>query len=475
MPTVEEIKELELGTGAVITADWYTKLVDALLEFRSEIDAIPFDAYGYVTSDLVPDVDQALNLGIETKYFLSSRIGYGYFKHEVVVGSKSGTARLLPTSIDIPVLTVDPSLKAGRMWTRGDLNELRWSPDGATVATVYPVPITPHELSDTTIHLGYLLRTQLEYPTVDVFFAYLASINKTTIVKTGYGGGIITIDSFADRAIEGLNLGYRITLYGRHIDANNFYGGFRYVPAPTEDLYIAKMVAGTWTVLGVDAIDIGYEPRLLKFSCSGTTLSLYMDDSLRVSVTDPDITEGRFGGLTYCFEQSPEGYGESLTFRLLSPSSSITRRVLAYFEVPLKGTGKENDPFKPALPELIKDNRNILAIPYSSIIPTRKGKPIHNTCIIRVFEQPDRDPKLKPLSECIETITKTPGCKKMRREEALKRILEMNEKLHIFDLISKTKPTIREIQEYIDHVETQREVKLDIPTAKRHIMESAGW
>jgi len=32
MPTVEEIRELELGTGAVITAEWYTKLVNALLE-----------------------------------------------------------------------------------------------------------------------------------------------------------------------------------------------------------------------------------------------------------------------------------------------------------------------------------------------------------------------------------------------------------------------------------------------------------
>jgi len=60
MPTVEEIKELELGTGAVITADWYTKLVDALLEFRSEIDTLPAGLTGRAFSGLAKTVTETV-------------------------------------------------------------------------------------------------------------------------------------------------------------------------------------------------------------------------------------------------------------------------------------------------------------------------------------------------------------------------------------------------------------------------------
>ena len=50
-------------------------------------------------------------------------------------------------------------------------------------------------------------RADLEYPTEDVTFTYLAAINKLRTVS-GYGGGrtsarwILTVDSFTDKAIE---------------------------------------------------------------------------------------------------------------------------------------------------------------------------------------------------------------------------------------------------------------------------------
>jgi len=48
MPTWEEIQELKLKTGDVITEDWYDKLVDILnrLAFESAVDV-----YGYIHRD----------------------------------------------------------------------------------------------------------------------------------------------------------------------------------------------------------------------------------------------------------------------------------------------------------------------------------------------------------------------------------------------------------------------------------------
>jgi len=51
MPTKEEIDALKLGTGAVLTAEWFASLVEALHEFRDEIDALPQILRTLIASD----------------------------------------------------------------------------------------------------------------------------------------------------------------------------------------------------------------------------------------------------------------------------------------------------------------------------------------------------------------------------------------------------------------------------------------
>jgi len=75
MPTWEEIRELKLKTGDVITEDWYDKLVDILnrLAFESAVDV-----YGYIHRDLVPLVDAALRIGTPERRLLAIHVVYAY-------------------------------------------------------------------------------------------------------------------------------------------------------------------------------------------------------------------------------------------------------------------------------------------------------------------------------------------------------------------------------------------------------------
>ena len=48
------------------------------------------------------------------------------------------TVDISPNDITLPSLTSDPSLAKGKLWFRGDLGQLRFSPDGSNVKQVYP-------------------------------------------------------------------------------------------------------------------------------------------------------------------------------------------------------------------------------------------------------------------------------------------------------------------------------------------------
>jgi len=84
MPTREDIEELYLPTGRVITEEWYSKLTEVLHEFKDEIDGItPVISYGYIRGDIIPDLDLALNLGLKTLRFKQIHTGYGYFTYHL--------------------------------------------------------------------------------------------------------------------------------------------------------------------------------------------------------------------------------------------------------------------------------------------------------------------------------------------------------------------------------------------------------
>lgn len=55
---------------------------------------------------------------------------------EIKVGQN--TVKIDSESVTLASLTADPTLAEGKLFFRGDLDELRFSPDGATTKTVYP-------------------------------------------------------------------------------------------------------------------------------------------------------------------------------------------------------------------------------------------------------------------------------------------------------------------------------------------------
>jgi len=84
MPTRQDIEELYLPTGRVITEEWYSKLTEVLHEFKDEIDGItPVISYGYARGDIIPDLDLALNLGLKTLRFKEIWGGWGYFTYHL--------------------------------------------------------------------------------------------------------------------------------------------------------------------------------------------------------------------------------------------------------------------------------------------------------------------------------------------------------------------------------------------------------
>jgi len=54
--------------------------------------------------------------------------------------------------VTLSPLTADPPLASGRVWYRGDLGQLRFSPDGVAVYVVDPAPVVDKSWSDTSGH-----------------------------------------------------------------------------------------------------------------------------------------------------------------------------------------------------------------------------------------------------------------------------------------------------------------------------------
>lgn len=71
--------------GSIVTDEWYTRLVDHLnqIGFQGAVDY-----YGYVSRDLLPNIDLLLNLGSSDLRFLSQHSGFGYFTYQVTVDGK---------------------------------------------------------------------------------------------------------------------------------------------------------------------------------------------------------------------------------------------------------------------------------------------------------------------------------------------------------------------------------------------------
>ena len=117
MPTREDIEELYLPTGRVITEEWYSKLTEVLHEFKDEIDGItPVISYGYARGDIIPDLDLALNLGLKTLRFKQIHAGWGYFTYHLQTGNLQAEA----SSKLILEKRTDDVIEEGRIFYRTD-------------------------------------------------------------------------------------------------------------------------------------------------------------------------------------------------------------------------------------------------------------------------------------------------------------------------------------------------------------------
>jgi hypothetical protein len=207
-----------------------------------------------------------------------------------------------------------------------------------------------------------ITRAKLEYPTVDVSFAYLAAINQVNYVNSGgWGYATVTRDSFADKAVWAAvqPRDYPSTI-GRLLDADNMYFNWYELPASWADHKLYRRSAGTNTNIATEGVELGTAGRGLAISCSGSTIrSLRYEmpaprDPLAlpapngtISATDTTFASGRFG-FTFLYNYYPHGGSESGSAWLKAPLTRLPP-AQAIVEVEVEGSGTPEDPYRPLL------------------------------------------------------------------------------------------------------------------------------
>jgi len=290
-------------------------------------------------------------------------------------------------------------------------------------------------------------RDMMEYPTENVSIGYLTIIGKAKGYRchwlawtAGYiCMAILCVDSFADKSIEGWCSGNQGgSCIGRYSDENNLYATGIDPGATTEDFTIAKFVAGTFTKLASEAVDINGGGHHQKLSISGTTLSGYRDFATtpQITATDTDLASGLWGITPRLYPGHEHGVDPLVSY-LGAPSSS-SPEVLGYFEVPIVGKGTRDDPYRPKMPELIEDDPvfgkvNRLALSWSALIPTPGGKLLSDVCVVRIFKQ-SRQKHLRSIQEALKELRMQAGVKEIDKEEAKKKAKEIDKRLKDKDL-----------------------------------------
>jgi len=212
---------------------------------------------------------------------------------------------------------------------------------------------------------GSVTRVKLEYPTVDVNLGYLMAIGKATYLRTSVPwSGHGTVDSFADKAIEGyiFDAYYAsVTIHLiRVIDGGDAYMTGVYSGFSTQDLRLEMAKSGSITVLGYESVDLpGGRTYYVKASCSGSTFKVYREDMsvAKFSVSDTSIAAGRWGRGSAGAKGSAFGDGW-----LRAPSSPLPSAV-SIFEVGVEGSGRSDDPYRPLM------SRNLVPISQLSGLP----------------------------------------------------------------------------------------------------------
>jgi len=208
-----------------------------------------------------------------------------------------------------------------------------------------------HRLKIPIDHLDLsITRAKLEYPTVDVSFAYLTAIDRVVIpAVSGFITPFVqTVDVFADKGMRYNACGNRSRCHGR-VSGSNYYTQAHDYGLATQDHHISKCVGGTETRMAYEALDLdGNTTYYYIFSISGSTFKGFRNDltTPKLSATDTTIASG-------CWSPAMGWNGSAgaevnLTTRLVAPSTS-SPPAQTILELNVEGSGKPEDPFRPAM------------------------------------------------------------------------------------------------------------------------------
>jgi len=145
-------------------------------------------------------------------------------------------------------------------------------------------------------------RTKLEYPTEDVALIYLLCIGKAGYVNHNNDTsrwGLYTVDSFADKAIESIQIeDNHITCAGRRSAIDTMYMAYINTANSTADFILRKIVSGSGANIASESVDLSHPRYRIKLSISGSTLKGFREDmtTAKISATDTDIASGLWGG-----------------------------------------------------------------------------------------------------------------------------------------------------------------------------------
>ena len=193
-------------------------------------------------------------------------------------------------------------------------------------------------------------RSEMEYPTEDVNFAYLFAIEKAKWgrIPDNARFGLLTKDSFTDLGVERRNRdrGDCITRAGGYEGNVDRYRLHIATTFSTADLRLDKVVSGTYTCLAYESVDLDDVYHHVKLTSSGSTHKGYREDmtTAKISATDTEIASGYFGSRYRRDYSSP-----SVLCTYLRPASSSLPKypAKAIIELEVIGYGTEEEPFTP--------------------------------------------------------------------------------------------------------------------------------
>jgi len=230
-----------------------------------------------------------------------------------------------------------------------------------------------------------ITRAKLEYPTVDVSFSYLSSIDQVLYcVLATWGYVVLSRDTFTDKAtFASVQVYDTPVLCGRFVDRINTYYTHYSPDMTTVDFCLFKIVANVVTQIGYEAIDIDYRGRGLMISCSGSSIKsmrFEMDTPINplllptpnytISVTDTTFASGRFG-YRPLRETYPHGGSTPDSVYLKSPSTDLPP-VIAIIETEVDGDGSAENLFRPKMKSELVEISNNLNVP--DFLKTEKKK-----------------------------------------------------------------------------------------------------